>query len=113
MKVGVFGLGRFGRFWAEQLALNFPVVAYNRSKRDIELNGVDIVEFEHLLTCDVIFICTAISSLREVLMRIAPSIRKDALIIDTCSVKVYSDAPHAGVASRECIHHRHSSDVRP
>lgn len=89
MKVGVFGLGRFGRFWAEQLALRFPVVAYNRSKRDIELRGVDIVEFEHLVTCDVIFICTAISSLREVLTRLAPSVRKDALIIDTCSVKVY------------------------
>ncbi len=89
MKVGVFGLGRFGRFWAGQLARQVPVVAYNRSRRDIELDGVDIVAFEQLVTCDVIFICTAISSLHEVLTRLAPSVREDALIIDTCSVKVY------------------------
>ncbi len=89
MKVGVFGLGRFGRFWAQQLALHLPVVAYNRSKRDITIEGVRIVEFDEFINSDVIFICTAISSLHEVLTQISSRVNKDALIIDTCSVKVY------------------------
>ncbi len=89
MKTGVFGLGRFGRFWAEQLATKLPVVAYNRTKRDITLKNVEIVEFEEFVECDVIFICTAISSLHDVLSHIAPHLKKDTLIIDTCSVKVY------------------------
>ncbi len=77
MKVGVIGLGRFGRFWAEQLALHLPVVAYNRTQRDITLKGVKIVGFDELVTSDVIFLCTAISSLHDVLSHLAGHIGKE------------------------------------
>jgi prephenate dehydrogenase len=89
MKVGVYGLGRFGTFWAQQLSKHLDVVGYNRSKKELKLKGVEIVSLEQLLQCDVIFLCVAISSLQEVLLSIKDGLKNGSTIIDTCSVKVY------------------------
>ena len=89
MKVGVYGLGRFGAFWAQQLAQKVEVVGYNRSKRDFSLEGVKIVDFKTLLSCDVIFLCVSISSLQETLHSLKGELSKHTVVIDTCSVKVY------------------------
>ncbi|NCB01102.1 MAG: prephenate dehydrogenase/arogenate dehydrogenase family protein [Spirochaetia bacterium] len=89
MKVGVYGLGRFGAFWATQLSKKVEVVGYNRSKRDLIIDGVKLVDFDSLCSCDVIFLCVSISSLQEVLNSIKDHISDDTLVIDTCSVKVY------------------------
>ena len=89
MKVGVYGLGRFGAFWATQLAKKVEVVGYNRSKRDISLEGVTLVDFETLCKSDVLFLCVSISSLQEVLHAIKDFLGENTVVIDTCSVKVY------------------------
>ena len=89
MKVGVYGLGRFGTFWARQLAQHMDVVGYNRSSREIASQGFKVVDKKTLLDCDVIFLCVAISSLKEVLLSIQGELRPGTTVIDTCSVKVY------------------------
>jgi prephenate dehydrogenase len=89
MKVGVYGLGRFGAFWAQILAQKVEVVGYNRSKRDFSIDGVSIVDFHALCECDVIFLCVSISSLQEALHTLKDHIRKETIVVDTCSVKVY------------------------
>lgn len=89
MKIAVYGLGRFGRFWAELLMdLGFNVCGYNRSSRD---SGTRIprVALEEACASDVLFICSSISSIPQVAGEIAPLLRHDTLVVDTCSVKLY------------------------
>jgi prephenate dehydrogenase len=88
MKVAVLGLGRFGSFWAAHLAKSFPVTAWSRSPDRAVPPGVRRVELIELFEADVVWLCPAISALPEVLAEIAPLVRPDQLIADTCSVKM-------------------------
>ena len=89
MKIGVFGTGRFGALWARILSSKFPVQAYNRSERPAPAPNIPLVSLEELVRCDAIFLCTAISSMENVLTAISPLVRPGTLVADTCSVKVY------------------------
>jgi Prephenate dehydrogenase len=87
MKIGVYGLGRFGSFWAECLAKhNHEVVGWSRSQHDA-IPGVRMGTEEEVLNQDVIFFCVAISSFSSVLDRVAGKVKKGAIVLDTCSVK--------------------------
>jgi prephenate dehydrogenase len=87
MKIAVYGMGRFGYFWASILAEHFEVAGYNRSEREFP-EGVKKITKNELRDYDTVFLCCAISSVEEVLKEIAPLIKPDAVVIDTCSVKV-------------------------
>ncbi len=89
MTVCLYGMGRFGRFWAKELSRVVPgIQGYNRTAREFP-EGVVPVDFDTLCRADVIILSTAISSIEDVLKHIAPRIRKDALVMDCCSVKVW------------------------
>ncbi len=89
MKIGVYGLGRFGSFWARELAKRgFLVYGYGRSAKTAP-TGVTLGTEEEILACDVLFYCVAISAFEEVLKRTAPKIKASTLVMDTCSVKMY------------------------
>lgn len=87
--VGVYGLGRFGSYWAQLLSDHFTVVGYSRSPARSTPEGVRRVSEEEVAKQPVLFLCTAISSVEEVARRIAPMLEPGALVIDTCSVKVH------------------------
>jgi len=89
MEVGIYGLGRFGSFWAGELSKFFPVKGFSRSVERETPEGVKRVDEAEVLTCDALFLCTAISSMEEVLLRIREQVHPGILIIDTCSVKVF------------------------
>lgn len=94
MQIGVYGLGRFGSFWASMLARHpfssdAKVVAYSRSSHKIPF-GVEKVSEDEVLSSDILYFCVAISSLEEVLKRVSKRIKKGAIILDTCSVKTLS-----------------------
>lgn len=89
MNVGVYGLGRFGSFWAAELSRFVPVKGYNRSPMKTVPKGVSLVSKEELLTCDTIILCIAISSFKDVITSIAPMLKPNTVVMDTCSVKVY------------------------
>ncbi len=89
MKIGIYGLGRFGSFWARLMAREFDVIAYNRTQRDFDLPGITLCTLEELCSADVIFLCVAISSVEGVLKKIAPMLKAGTLVMDTCSVKVF------------------------
>ena len=89
MKIGVYGLGRFGFFWSELLAQKYDVSGYNRSSLKKFPKKVSIVDENLILQCDVLFLCVSISSLKSVLESITGRINPDCLVFDTCSVKVY------------------------
>lgn len=89
MTVGVYGLGRFGAFWAGELARRYEVIGYSRNPERESPDTVRRVSEDKVLESDVLFLCVAISAMEEVLTRIAPAIRSGALVMDTCSVKTY------------------------
>ncbi|MDY0304466.1 MAG: prephenate dehydrogenase/arogenate dehydrogenase family protein [Sphaerochaeta sp.] len=87
--VGVYGLGRFGVFWAEELARHgFDVVAYSRSSKATP-TGVRLVSEDEVLTASALFYCVSISSFEGVLERTASRIGKETVVMDTCSVKLH------------------------
>lgn len=89
MRIGVYGLGRFGAFWAGLLAETFNVYGYSRNPDRLTPEGVNRISFEELFNCQVIFLCNAISSMEEVLKDLAGHLKPGTLVVDTCSVKVY------------------------
>ncbi|NNM54888.1 MAG: prephenate dehydrogenase/arogenate dehydrogenase family protein [Spirochaetales bacterium] len=89
MNVGVYGLGRFGRFWASLLAKRHQVTVYNRSPGREVPPGVRQASLEELMANnDTVFLCCAISAMEPVLNELCPLARPGQVIADTCSVKV-------------------------
>jgi len=89
MQVGVYGLGRFGAFWAEMLATRYEVTAANRSNTRATPAGVRRGNLEDLAGCNAVFLCVAISAMEPVLEDLAMILPPGALVLDTCSVKMY------------------------
>lgn len=89
MKIGVYGLGRFGAFWASVLSQKFEVFGYNRSHKENLPQTIQLVDEQEVLSCDAIFLCVAISAMEPLLKNIAHHIKPGTLVFDTCSVKVY------------------------
>jgi len=101
MRVGVYGLGRFGKFWAGLLTQKFgPVLGYSRNRKDDLPAGVQQVSEDELLQADVLFFCVSISSFEDVIKAVAPRLKPGMTVFDTCSVKMYpvkvmkSSLPH-------------------
>lgn len=89
MTVGVYGLGRFGSFWAGLLSRACDVRAASRDAGHPVPQGVRRVSEEELFKLPVVFLCVAISAMEEVLARVSGMLSSGALVMDTCSVKVY------------------------
>jgi prephenate dehydrogenase len=89
MKIGVYGLGRFGYFWAELLSNYCEVMAYSRNPERIVPAKVERVSEDELCKLPVIFFCNSISSFEPVIKQLAGQFNPGTLIIDTCSVKVH------------------------
>jgi prephenate dehydrogenase len=87
MEIGIYGLGRFGGFFASRLADSCAVKAWSRDPGRPTPPGVERVGEEELLRLPAVFLCVAISALPEVLERIAPRLAPGSLVMDTCSVK--------------------------
>ena len=89
MFVGVYGLGRFGSFWASCLAASgCRVAAYSRSDHPLP-PGVERGSEDEVLNADVLFFAVSISSFESVLERVGSRIGRDTIVMDTCSVKIY------------------------
>ncbi len=89
MKVGVFGLGRFGALWAQLLATRATVYGYNRTAGRPVPAGVHPVRFEQLGECDALFVCVSISAIEDAAERLCTIVRPGTVVLDTCSVKEY------------------------
>jgi prephenate dehydrogenase len=89
MTVGIYGLGRFGTFWAELLSRSVSVCAYSRSADRSAPAGVRRVGEDELLSQPVIILCVAISAVEEVLQRMRGRLLPGVMVMDTCSVKTY------------------------
>jgi prephenate dehydrogenase len=87
--IGVYGLGRFGSFWAEALARFADVCAYSRTPERATPAGVRRVGEDEVLSQPALVLCVAISAVEEVLSRTRGRLRPGTVVMDTCSVKTY------------------------
>lgn len=90
--IGVIGFGRFGTLTSAVFSKDFVVKVHHYKKleenvRKADQLGVELVGFEELALCDVVILSVPISKTEEVIKRVAPLMRKDSILIDTCSVK--------------------------
>ena len=89
MLVGVYGLGRFGSFWAGSLSSHgCRVIAYSRSEHELPPGVVRAGE-EEVLNADALFFAVSISSFESVLKRVGHAVGRSTIVMDTCSVKIY------------------------
>lgn len=88
MTVGIYGTGRFGSFWAAQLARHCAVRTFNRSRRPVPA-GCEEVSLEQLAGCDAVMLCVAINAVEPAVRELAPLLAPATVVMDTCSVKVH------------------------
>ena len=88
--IGIIGFGRFGKLMAGYLARDFNVSVYNRSDKAsaIQNVGASASSFPQVCRQPVVILAVPISYMQAVLKAAAPHLKKDALIVDVCSVKI-------------------------
>ena len=89
-RIGIIGMGRFGRLTARYLAPDFEVLIHSRSaaKGNIKQIGARPADWKAVCGCDIVIPCVPIRALQETLQKIAPQLTPQTLVVDVCSVKV-------------------------
>jgi prephenate dehydrogenase len=90
-KICIIGLGRFGTLAASILKQHFDVTAIDTNKKEI-LNkakklGIKLLKVEELKGIDVAILAVPICKTEGMIKKISPFLKKNSLLIDTCSVK--------------------------
>ena len=90
-RVGVIGLGRFGRLMVRYLAQDFTISVFDRRGRSDEIEKLGGVagSLQAVCQCELVIPAVPISNMESILSQMAAVIRSDALVVDVCSVKVY------------------------
>ena len=84
--VGIVGYGRFGRLWGNLLAPQHRI----RATDILPQAGVELVALPELCAAsDTIFLCVPINQVEHVIRDMAPHLKPDTTVFDTCSVKVH------------------------
>jgi prephenate dehydrogenase len=88
--LGIIGFGSFGQFMTKHLKPYFNICVYNRSdKRDAAKEyDVPYISLEEVASKENVIVCVPVQFMEEMLVKIAPYVKKDARIIDVSSVKV-------------------------
>ena len=89
--IGIIGFGRFGKLTARYLAEDFEVLVFNRTAKSTEIKevGARASSLKNVCRQKIVIVCVPISTLKQVLVEIGPLLKKDAVVVDVCSVKVY------------------------
>lgn len=92
MKVGIIGLGNFGRFLAGVLSrqTKAEVLAYD-TRHAPAPEGVQKVSLAEIATADAIVLCVPLSSYDRLLPKLWPLLWAETLVVDICSVKVEAE----------------------
>jgi prephenate dehydrogenase len=89
--IGIIGFGRFGKLTARYLAEDFDVFVFNRTDKSTEIKktGARKASLKTVCQQQIVILCVPISTFKEVLVEIGPLLKRDVLVVDVCSVKVY------------------------
>lgn len=90
-KLGLFGLGAFGRLIVKHLAPYFDIHAYDPSpeaRAFAHRHNVTLCSLEDAAACRIVVLATPIRALKALAEQIAPHVHPHALVIDVGSVKM-------------------------
>ncbi|OYW81766.1 MAG: prephenate dehydrogenase [Asticcacaulis sp. 32-58-5] len=90
-KLGLFGLGAFGRLIVRHLSPYFDILAYDPSpeaKAYAKRHNVELVSLEEAAANKIVILATPIRTLKALAEQIAPHVPLNGLVIDVGSVKV-------------------------
>jgi prephenate dehydrogenase len=88
--IGIIGFGRFGKLMTKYLAQDFEVFVYDINCKSAEVRqaGAVPVALETACRQGVVVLPVPISDFKDVLRKISPHLKENALVVDVCSVKV-------------------------
>lgn len=89
--LGIIGFGAFGQLMARHLAPHFSLCAFDpapEAKASAAAMEVPFVSVRKAASCDVVVLAAPVPRFQEVLENVAPHLKKGALVLDVCSVKV-------------------------
>jgi len=89
--IGIVGFGRFGKLTAQYLSEDYDVYVFDivDMSDDIIASGSIPAALEDVCRQKVVILPVPISELRQTLTTINPLLKKGAVVVDVCSVKVY------------------------
>ncbi len=90
-RLGLFGLGAFGRLIVKHLSPYFDIYAYDPSphaRAFARRHNVTLSSLEEVASCRIIVLATPIRTLQALAESIAPYVHPRALVIDVGSVKM-------------------------
>jgi len=91
-KIALIGFGKFGKLLADLLAkhTNFEIFIIEKDQnKSPKKSKFKFVSMDKIGVFDVILPCVPISNFEELILEIKDKIKKDALFIDICSVKIF------------------------
>ncbi len=90
-KLGLFGLGAFGRLIVKHLSPYFDIYACDPSPEArgfAKRHNVTLVDLPVAAACDIVVLATPIRTLQALALAVAPYIKPHGLVIDVGSVKI-------------------------
>ncbi|MFC1742498.1 prephenate dehydrogenase/arogenate dehydrogenase family protein [Candidatus Riflebacteria bacterium] len=89
--IGIIGSGRFGKLAIKYLKEDAEVFVFDKldCKKEITSMGVKPATLRKVCQQQIIILCVPISNLESLLKKIKNQLRKNALLVDVCSVKEY------------------------
>lgn len=88
--LGIIGFGSFGQFMTKHLKPYFNISVFNRGDKSAAAKeyGVPYVSLEVVASLENVIVCVPVQFMEEMLIKIAPLVKKGARVIDVSSVKV-------------------------
>jgi len=89
-QLAIIGFGQFGKFIAKILKPHFKITATSKSDYSVlaKKMGIKFASLQETVqNADIIILTMPISVCEEIVKKISSSLKKGALVIDTCSVK--------------------------
>ncbi|HVZ30110.1 MAG TPA: prephenate dehydrogenase/arogenate dehydrogenase family protein [Asticcacaulis sp.] len=90
-KLGLFGLGAFGRLIVKHLSPYFDIYAHDPSphaRAFAKRHNVTLASFEETAACRIVVLAAPVRALKSLAEAIAPHVHPRALVIDVGSVKM-------------------------
>ncbi|WP_339913682.1 prephenate dehydrogenase [uncultured Brevundimonas sp.] len=87
-RIGLFGLGAFGRLVADRLPEGSEILAHDPGVTDIPAGRTVLSDLATAAACPVVILAVPVGAMADVLVAIAPHLRPGALVVDVGSVKM-------------------------
>lgn len=103
-RIGIIGFGAFGQFISRILKKDFDIIvrSYSKTDRKARQIGVEIGNLREVAESDVIIISVPMRDFSKVLEEIKYFVKPNTLVIDVCSLKVFSVKEMKKILGKRC-----------